>query len=473
MIHKLKSGPWPVFLLSSLSSIGNLFLPIILVRLLSPEDIGIYKIFFLHMAAIPFLFMSGGPMHSVFYWVGRGKEERGRYLNATWALTLFLSVMVLVVGLPLREWIASHLDIPHQYVVLLLLTGALFSPTGHYTESSIALGKNMGSVFDTVSELLKSGGFIYIAWKYKDLSYLFIFFAAFMALKLLVMAYLNQTQNGIGLRTDREHITKVFMYSLPMSISGLLSFFVDKVDMLLLSSHLDASSFAYYSLGCLAVPPLYLLEMSVQKVLIPSISRTYLTHEWAEGAAAYRKAIKDISFLIIPSIFGLITFATPIVRMLYTEQYLESVPYLQIFAFSYLLLMFPHDTVARATGNTSWILKMYLVITPISLAGAYYAANHYGAQAVLIISILIKFIPKVLGIKLSKQLMNWQWNQMFPVKHLILFSGICLSLSVGCLLLKGFFVNDIIWFFVCGGAFGVSYLGLANYLGNRGKYAQP
>lgn len=472
MIQKLKNGHWPVFLLSSLSSIGNLFLPIILVRLLSPEDIGVYKIFFLHMAAIPFIFMSGGPMHSVFYWAGRKSEERGRYLNATWAWTLFLSVLVLIVGLPFREWVANHLDIPHQYVVLLLLTGALFSPTGHYTESSIALGKNMGSVFDTISELLKSAGFIFIAWKYRDLSALFIFFAAFMFLKLLVMVYLNKQQNGIGLSTDKEHLSKVFMYSLPMSISGLLGFFVDKVDMLFLSSHLDASSFAFYSLGCLAVPPLYLLEMSVQKVLIPSISKTYLTHEWAEGSAAFRKAIKDISFLIIPSIFGLITFATPIVRMLYTEQYLESVPYLQIFAFSYLLLIFPHDTVARATGKTSWILKMYLIITPLSLAAAYYAANHYGAQAVLMITIIIKFVPKILGLKLSKQLMNWQWNEMFPVKHLFLFSGICLSLSIGCLLMKVFFENDIVWFLVCGGAFGVIYLALSNYLGNRGKYVQ-
>jgi O-antigen/teichoic acid export membrane protein len=472
MIHKLKNGHWPVFLLSSLSSIGNLFLPIILVRLLSPDDIGIYKIFFLHLGAIPFLFMTGGPMHSVFYWAGRKAEERGRYLNATWALTLFLSALVLIVGFPLKDLIANHLDIPHQYVVILLITGALYSPTGHYTESSIALGKHMGSVFDTVVELLKSVGFIFIAWKYKDLTALFIFFAAFMAIKLLIMIYLNKKQNDIGLETDKAHLSRVFMYALPMSISGLLGFFVDKVDMLLLSSHLDASSFAYYSLGCLAVPPLYLLEMSVQKVLIPSISKTYLTHESSEGSAAFRKAVKDISFLIIPSIFGLITFATPIVRMLYTEQYLESVPYLQIFAISYLLLMFPHDTVARATGNTSWILKMYLIITPISLVGAYYAANHYGAQAVLIITILIKFVPKVLGLKLSKQLMNWQWSEMFPIKHLMLFSGICLLLSIGCLLMKGLFVNDIVWFLVCGGAFGVIYLAVANYLGNRGKYVQ-
>ncbi|MCY7391894.1 MAG: hypothetical protein LH647_10530, partial [Leptolyngbyaceae cyanobacterium CAN_BIN12] len=58
------------------SSVGNLFLPIILVRLLSLEDIGVYKVFFLHLSAIPYLAMAGGPLHSVFYWAGRGIEER-------------------------------------------------------------------------------------------------------------------------------------------------------------------------------------------------------------------------------------------------------------------------------------------------------------------------------------------------------------------------------------------------------------
>lgn len=411
-------------------------------------------------------------MHSVFYWVGREPEERISYLNATWVWTVFLSSLVIVVGLFSQNWISSHLDLPYQYVVLLLITGTIFTPAGHFTETSIALGKNIGSIFDTVTELMKAVGFILVAWKYKDLYRLFIFYTAFMSVKIVVASILNKKINYIGFKTSREHLIKVFKYALPMSVAALLGFFVDKIDLLLLSSHLDGASFAYYSLGCLTVPPLYLLEMSVQKVLIPSIAKTYLSKEWDEGAAAFRKAIKDIAFLIIPSIFGLVTFAVPIVRMFYTDQYLESVPYLQIFAFSYLLLMLPHDSVARATGHTSWNLKMYLITTPISLAGAYFAVNHYGAKAVLIVSIAIKFIPKFLGLSFSKKVMHWKWLDMMPTKHLFLFSAICTGLSIGCLLLHRFFTNDIHWFLVCGSAFGVIYLALATFIGNRGIYAK-
>jgi O-antigen/teichoic acid export membrane protein len=472
MLKKMRSGHWPIFLLSSISSIGNLFLPIILVRLLSPEDIGIYKIFFLHLSAIPFLVMAGGPIHSVFYWVGKASEERKKFINATWVLTILLSSIVLLIGFPLKNEIASHLDLPYKYVFILLLTGFFTCPTGHFTETSIALGKSaFGSIFDTLFEVTKAAGFIFIAWKFRSLEGLFLFFAGFLALKLVVSSFLNHKYNDVSLKTDKEAIKQVFIYCLPISLSSCLSFFVEKIDLLLLSSQLDASSFAFYSMGCLVVPPLYLLEMSVQKVLIPSLSKNYILKDWNAAGESFRKAISDIGLLIIPSIFGLIIFATPIVKILYTEQYLESAIYLQLFAFSYLLLMLPHDSVARATGNTKWVLKVYLLITPIALLAAAMAAKYVGVKGVLIVTILVKFIPKLLGLKLSKELMNWQWKEMFPLKKLGIYFGICTVLSLGCILLKGFFPTDVQWFLVCGTGFAIIYLVTVYSLFKRGRHA--
>jgi O-antigen/teichoic acid export membrane protein len=459
MFQKLKSGHWPIFLLSSVSSIGNLFLPIILVRILSPEDIGIYKIFFLHLSVIPFLVMAGGPVHSVFYWVGREAEEKKKLLNATFVLTIILSSLVLLIGFPLKNEIATHLDLPFKYVSILLLTGFLSCPTSHFTETSIALGKSaFGSIVDTLFEVTKAVGFIFIAWKFRRLDVLFIFFGSLLGIKLVITTFLNHKFNNISLKTDKEHLNKVFLYSLPMSLSGCLGFFVDKIDLLLLSSHLDSTSFAFYSMGCLVVPPLYLLEMSVQKVLIPSLSKYYLKQEWTLAAASYRKAIKDIALLVIPSIFGFVIFARPIVRILYTDQYLESAVYLQLFAFSYLLLMIPHDSVARATGHTKWILKVYLLVTPISLFAAAMAAKYIGVSGVLLATIVVKFIPKYMGLRLSKKIMNWSWSEMFPLKQLGLYTAICSILGVGCLLLKSSFESGIQWFLICGSAFAVIYL---------------
>ncbi len=472
MIKKLSQGHWPIFLLSSFSSVGNLFLPIILVRILSPEDIGIYKIFFLHLTTLPFISMAGGPIHSVFYWIGKNPEERSKYLNATWTLTFFLSLLIIIIGLPMRGAISEQLDIPLQYVTILLVSGFLWTPGGHYSETTIASGKSgRGSLFDTFFEVTKVLGILSLAYHFKDLSYVFLYFMSLLAMKLLVSYFRNATENKVKFEYSPEALKKVVTYALPLSITGCLGFFIDKVDLLILSSLLDSSSFAFYSMGCLVVPPLYLLEMSVQKVLIPGLSKNFILKDWASASQIFRKSLSDISFLMIPAVFGLFTFAKPIVTLLYTDAYLDSVTYLKIFSLSYLLLIIPHDSVARATGHTKWILKVYLLITPLSFVVAYFSAKYYGAIGILIVTLLLKSIPKILGLMLSKKLMNWKWSEMFPFKHLSYYLGLSAILSGTSQFFRSYFESDMIWFFVCGSTFGVLYLGISHWQLKRNKYA--
>lgn len=473
MFKKLTQGHWPIFLLSSLSSVGNLFLPIFLVRLLTPEEIGIYKIFFIHLAVIPFLMMAGAPVHSVFYWTGHSPEKRRDYLNATWTLTILLSALVMVVGFPIGNLVAAHLGLVPEHVYILIFCGFLYMPSLHYPEATIALGRHArGSIFETVFELTKVIGFILVAWKFRRIDYVFYFFVIQIIVKLAFNFYLNAKENQIVFSLKKGPLVEVMRYSAPIALSACLSIFVDKFDMLLLSAQLDPASFAFYSMGCLAIPPLYLLETSVQKVLIPKLSEGFQKQQWRESAAHYRKAISDIGFLIIPAMFGLVVFAKPIVVMLFTEAYLESVIYLQIFSLSYILLLLPHDSVARATGQTKWIMKMYFFMTPLALLGTYLAAKAWGAVGVLSVSIALKLIPKFLGIAFSKKMMNWNYQELIPLKHLLLFTGSAGALSIGSLVFKSYFSSDLIWFLVCGGAFGIIYLAALHFILKRAYYAR-
>lgn len=468
MLKRLSQEHWPIFLLSSASSIANLFLPIILVRLLSPADVGIYKIFFLHLSAIPFLFMAGGPINSVYYWVGKDQNEKHKYLQSSWMLSLILSALVLILGVPLAHYIAPKLNLSTEYFMVLIMCGFLWCPGGHITETKIALGQTVfGSLYDTLFELLKSVGFILIAWKFKDVRLLFYTFLVILAVKFFITLFIGLKDKVIALNIDSKRLKEVFSYCLPISLSALFAFFVDKIDMLILSGYLSNEDFAFYSMGCFIVPPLFLLDMSVQKILIPKISSAYNENRKEESSLFFRKAISDISFLMIPAIFGLIFFAKPIITLLYTDQYIQSVPYLQIFALSYLLIIIPHDAIPRATGKTSWIFKIYLLTTPISLLAVFLTAKYFDAKSTLIVAIAIRFIPKILGLIYSKSIMNWKFNDMIPYKKLFLyitFSSVLTALSYLCLPL---FSSELLWFLVCGGLFALIYLSVVTRFKNE------
>ncbi len=464
LISKLKEGHWPIFLLSSMSSMANLFLPIILVRLISPEQMGIYKIFFLYLSMIPFLFLVGGPVNSVYYWVGKDESQRMPFIQSCFQLSIILSIPILLIGLSFGSFISDYLKMSHEAFIYMTIASFFWVPSGHFGETSIAFGKTArGSIFGTSFEMFKVISFIGIAIFFKDLVLIFKAYTIILFIKFCFNVAWSIKHGYIGFSLDWKRIKAVFMYCLPISLAGLLGFFVDKVDLLILSGFLDPDEFAFYSMGCLVIPPLIMLDMSVHKVLVPKISSLYLQGKKFDALEVYKKAVSDISFIMVPAIFGLFFFADPIVELLYTSKYAASAIYLKIFAISYLIYTIPHDAIPRATGRTGWILKIYLITTPISLVLVFVMAKYFGAIAALSIAVALKFLPKIAGLQFSCSIMDWRFRDLFPYKRLSIYFGLSSLLTIACLLVKSMFPTPLIWFFVCSPLFAAIYLGTLYY----------
>lgn len=469
MLAKIKEGHWPIFLLSSFSSIANLFLPIILTRLLLPGQIGTYKIFFLYFSALPFIFMTGSPLHSVYYWVGK-KDEKYQYFQQSFLLSLFLSILILLIGLPLSKTFSNFIQIPWPYVIVLLVGASLTTPASFYGENNIALGKTLkGSLYSVSFELLKVISFIVIAYSIQDIGNIFLGYAVILATKFAITLILGKKENFISFNVNKEKIKEVFFYCTPIAMASLLTFLLDKIDQFVLASQLSKDQFAFYSMGCLVIPPLYLLEMSVNKVLIPKLSNCYINKD-ARALAYFRKAISDIGFLIIPAVFGLAFFADPITKLLYTEKFMESSFYLKIFAFSYLFYLIPFDAVPRATGHTKWIFKLTLAIAPFSIAGVILSSKFSGAQTVLMTALVFKFTSRIIGLLYSCHIMRWKLIATIPWSKLIIFTMTSGILTFICKLTEGLFEKEIYWFLTMAPLFAIFYLGALFIPYNKGLF---
>jgi O-antigen/teichoic acid export membrane protein len=463
-LNKLKAGHWPVFFISLTAAIMNLFLPIVLVRLLSPEDIGIYKLFFLYAQSIIFISLAGGPLYSVYYFIGK-KHDSNKYLEQAWILNFAISTLCALIGFIFLKQISHLISMSEKYTVLLLLSAITSAPGGFYGEYLIAKGKRIGgSIFNSGFDILKTFAIIGAVYFTGDIHIAFWSFAILFIIKLIIALIFSFKEKLITFSFDSQIMKDVIKYCTPISIAGAMSFIVEKIDMIILSTRLDPIHFAYYSMGCLVVPPLLLLEMSVQKVLIPNLSKAYHEHDYADMIMSYRQAQSDISYIMIPALFGLLIFNRPIIEILFTSQYMESAFYLRLYAFTYLTYIIPHDSIPRATGNTSWILKMYLIMTPMSIAVVYYCAGKFGAPGALISSVLFMFFPKIPGLlysaKLTKstvmKIIAWRAHLFYTFINLILW-GICLAL-------KSFFPSEKMWFIVLGPLYALIYLGVVNLI---------
>ncbi|MBC7428217.1 MAG: oligosaccharide flippase family protein [Bacteriovorax sp.] len=463
-LHKLKEGHWPVYLISMVSAITNLFLPVALVRILDPVDIGIYKIFFLYAQSITFLSLTGGPLYSVYYWIGK-KENAQTYVEHAWILSFILSIVSAAVGLLFSRPLSHVISITETQTILLLLSAITAAPASFYGEYLIAKGKRInGSLFNSGFEILKGViivGFVYVT---KHINAAFFGFTILFIIKLLLAASLGRKEKVLTFNVTKARLMEVWKYCAPISIAGVLSFFLEKVDMILLSSQLSPQSFAFYSMGCLGIPPLYILEMSVQKVLVPALSISYHAGDKLSMVQHYRKAQSDIAYLMIPAVFGLIIFNRPIIEILFTSQYMDSAAYLKVFAITYLAYIIPHDAIPRATGQTGWVLKMYCILTPLSLLVVYVCTRQWGAMGALISSMVFFYLPKIPGLIYSSRITGFGLKDLIAWRGLMLFTGINVMLTILSYVSRHFFESEKMWFLVIGPAYAAVYLGLVNII---------
>ncbi|MBC7713432.1 MAG: oligosaccharide flippase family protein [Rhizobacter sp.] len=463
-LHKLKEGHWPVYLISMVSAITNLFLPVALVRILDPVDIGIYKIFFLYAQSITFLSLTGGPLYSVYYWIGK-KENASMYIEHAWVLSFVLSIVSAAVGLLFSRPLSHVISITETQTILLLLSAITAAPASFYGEYLIAKGKRInGSLFNSGFEILKGVIIVGLVYVTKHINAAFIGFTVLFLVKLLLAASLGKKEKVLTFNIKKERLMEVWKYCAPISIAGVLSFFLEKVDMILLSSQLSPQSFAFYSMGCLGIPPLYILEMSIQKVLVPALSISYHAGDKLSMVQHYRKAQSDIAYLMIPAVFGLIIFNRPIIEILFTSQYMDSAVYLKVFAITYLAYIIPHDAIPRATGQTGWVLKMYCILTPLSLLVVYVCAGQWGAMGALISSMVFFYLPKIPGLIYSSRITGYGAKDLIAWRGLGLFTAINAVLTVGTYAGRHFFTTEKMWFLVLAPIYAALYLGLVNII---------
>lgn len=464
LLDKLRQGHWPVFLISMISAITNLFLPIVLVRILDPNDMGIYKIFFLYVQSITFLALAGGPLYSVYYWIGK-KEDALKYVEHAWILSFSLSTICAIVGLIFSSQLASLISITQTQTILLVLSAITAAPASFYGEYLIAKGRRInGSLFNSGFEILKGIVIISLVYITRHIDAAFWGFTALFLIKLFLAVSLGTKEKILNYKIDKDKLKEVWKYCAPLSFAGALSFFLEKVDMILLSSQLSSVQFAFYSMGCLIVPPLYILEMSVQKVLIPALSTAYHAADRLSMIQHYRKAQSDIAYLIIPAVFGLMIFNRPIIEILFTSQYMESATYLKIFALSYLAYIIPHDAIPRATGQTRWVLKMYLILTPLSILVVYLCAGQWGAKGALISSMVFFYIPKIPGLFISSRITEYPVSKLIAWRALGLFIGINIPLTIACYVARPYFDTEKMWFLIVSPLYAIIYLAAINII---------
>jgi len=466
-----KRSHWPISILSSVASVVNLLLPLILVRVLTPHEIGLFKVFFLYVVIVPGFALTAGLMSGLGYWAGQG--ERGvRAIQMSALIVLGAASVFALLGLsafPVFEKLFTWNE-----TTALAFAAALFGSIagGFFDEAAIARGRIWtGALFYSFFELLRTASIIGAALHFRTLEAVFIAHAVVVTLKGILGYALGTKMEIVSFRLDREVARSVVRYAFPVSMAWVFGIFVGYTDQLVLSTWISPEEFAFYSIGCLSVAPLLIVEQSVTRVLIPELSRAFADRRGEEASRLYQDGVRHLAFVFIPATVGLFVFAEPIINLLFTAQYAAATPYLRLFAFTYLCFIFPHDAVARARGQAGWILKNFVAFSGPTVACTLIGVSVGGAMGALGGMLLSRVMLRLYAVHYVQKSTGWRLTDFLPVGGIIRMGLYASFLGLMMWGMRAHFSSSLDWFLVCGGIFSVLYLLGAFFI--QGRAAIP
>jgi O-antigen/teichoic acid export membrane protein len=403
-----KISHWPLTILGSVSSLFNLFLPIVMSRRMSTEGVGEYKVFFLYLATVPALSLGVGFTNGTYLW-GAAREAARDKIRCAFVLALIAGSAASAVSL------AAGIYLGWSTTLLFFSLACPPAVAATIFEARlVAEGRVRNAAFFSAGfEFLRLASLLGAVLLGYGAATLFLLHCAVSWAKLLAAGSALGLISPFTAEFQKER-PALLRYAMPVSGAAVFDLLVLNADRYVLSALLSAGSFAIYSFGCLMVPPLSVFEQAVNQVLIPKLART--KPRTRAAPALFRIAQEDLMLILIPSAAGLIALADPLIRFLFTESYREAALFLEWYALYYALTAIPQDVLARARGDSAWIFRTAVVFGSVALAATFTGAELFGALGALRAFILMQIARRLYALYYFAREEKTTFAHVFPVK---------------------------------------------------------
>ena len=461
-----RTSHWPLTLLTSFSSVLNIGLPMIMARIFPAHEVGIFRMFFLYLMVVPALSLNAGIINGLYFWAGKnsnGKKE----IAESGALLFWIGLIFTTLAWLTRSQWNTFIELPPSTEWLFI---ACIFPTvlaTFYESSCIAQGRLWtGALFSASFELIRAVILLGVIVYFRTLEAVLLTHLVMMIFKVFIGFILGIKDGITTFRVERQDIGPIIKYALPVSIAAVFDLIVTSSDRFILTKFIEPAEFAIYAIGCLSLPPLQMLEQSINKVLIPKLAKALERKETLQAKFLYREAMSELSFFLIPAVCGIFIFSDPLIQLLFSSRFSASAYFLKIYAFTYLLYAIPQDAAFRATGSGRWILTTSIKFGLVSMIGVYLMTRFYGATGALLTSILVQLSIRMYSLFQIRVHLKWNFKDFIPYKTYLKSTSIAITLAVITQILKHHFSSERVWFLICGPLFAMIYLVLGFQLSN-------
>ena len=229
---------------------------------------------------------------------------------------------------------------------------------------------------------------------------------------------------------SKASFSELGKYGIQIMLTGLIQEIYTQLRSLIIGKSYSATDLAYYNKAN-NFPSIIItnVDTSIGKVVFPAMAQSKDSPQHLKEVS--RRAMKMTSYIIFPLMAGMFVVAEPMVRILLTEKWIESVPYLQVACVSFALI--PVQTtnwqIIKATGRSDICLKLEIFKKAIGVI-CIIASMGYGPMAIAVSAALVSFISMIINILPNRKLIGYSIKEQFFDLLPALFASIVMALVV-------------------------------------------
>ena len=360
-------------------------IPIALVRLLSVEHFGEYRLLWL-AATSAMLFAPMGMPRSLQYFLPRN-NERNRYAFIDQTLIFMLTAA----SIAALCFLPSSPLLPSTMMTLVESNGYLVSLFVLFWVAASLLDVLPGALekynyqasFIIILTLIRTTGVLLIAWHYRDVRPVVSFLTGFAIMKCAVLLVFRYTQTGtLTLRVSRTLWFQQLRYALPFGINGMLNKGRTVAEQWIVAILFTSGQFAVFSVAASVYPLLYVIKTSVNSVTVPKMSRLQLQGRTENLLELNNKGNIAVSFLLYPVLAFMLVNADQVVELLYTDSYSEAANILRLYVCSMFIMAIEISSILIVYQQGPYMMRTGLVMILTTVAVAVSGANILGLVGV-------------------------------------------------------------------------------------------
>jgi O-antigen/teichoic acid export membrane protein len=355
-------------------SVGFVFLfiaAVILARCLPQADFGVYRQAFLVQDTLLMLLGFGLPA-SLYYFLQDEERAARRYVSHTLVALIATGTLgAILIWLTTSWW--SGLFHEHRLAAFGGYIGVLVATTlvGSLLEA-VLIGTQRAqeaSVAYMITDIARATLVVAVVLAGHGIAAILIAFTLVNCARIIALLLYLAHANLLSLRPlAMATLTRQLRYAIPFWCATILDVIAASAPQYYLSWRHDARTFAIFAVGCLSVPFVAIVYMSVSDVVLVQMTRLERVGARPQALAALADGIRRVSLLCLPLFVLLEVLASEMIVTLYGDRFAASVPIFRTWLLLLPLIALQIDYVLRAYGDTGFLFIISAVRASVCVA---------------------------------------------------------------------------------------------------------